>query len=308
MKMKKLLSECIAFAAVAGILSGSADVLAQSPTKPAPAKPMIFAVLNDGKMIEPIGWVDKGGLDAPTGGDATAPELKLFNTTYYKKGTSYKLIFGGAVNGTVTVSSSDPASDCAKNMATVGVAGTKTKLGGRVMALATNAPGAKKGAGVRRLPTPAERVIADNLVKAEFAKQGNSAAVIETRDYHNLTALDVDGDGKIELVGSFWVKPDEKTRNTLFFIADKGSDGKYRMGFGKYNSIKEDSVMNGEISTIDGGVYHELLLDVFDLDGDGVSEVFSYVQSFEGASFNVYMRVDGKWNSVFEGSNYHCGF
>jgi hypothetical protein len=176
------------------------------------------------------------------------------------------------------------------------------------MGLATNFRTTKAGSGVRRLPTQAERLEADNLVKAEFAKQGNSAEVIETRDYHNLTALDVDGDGKIELVGSFWVKPDAKTRNTLFFIADKGANGKYQIGFGKYNAIKEENVMSGDITTIDGGIYHELLLDVLDINNDGVSEIFSYSQSFEGAGFYAYRRVDGKWNSIFEGSNYHCGF
>lgn len=307
MRIKNLFCKSVALAIVIAFLANPAAI-GQRQTKPVAAKPMIFAVLNDGKMIEPIGWIDNGGLGAPTGGDATAEEFKNFSTTNYKKGATYKLIFGGAVGGLVTVNGSDPSSDCAKNMATVSVTATKAKLAGKVMALATNAPGAKKGTGVRRLPTPAERVMADNLVKAEFAKQGNSAEIIETRDYHNLTAVDVDGDGKIELVGSFWVKPDAKTRNTLFFIADKGSDGKYRTGFGKYNSIKEDSVMNGEISTVDDGIYHELLLDVFDIDGDGVSEVFTYVQSFEGAGFNVYMRSAGKWDSVFEGANYHCGF
>ncbi|QYO66100.1 hypothetical protein [Leptolyngbya sp. 7M] len=104
------------------------------------------------------------------------------------------------------------------------------------------------------------------------------------------------------------VKPDEKKRNLLFFIADRGSDGKYRISFGKYNTFEEDNVMDGDIKTLDEGVYHELLLDIFDIDGDGVSEIFTYVQGFEGAAFNVYMRSDGKWGNVFEGSNYHCGF
>jgi hypothetical protein len=193
-------------------------------------------------------------------------------------------------------------------MAEVTVAATKAKIGGKVMGLATNFKPTKPGSGVRRLPTPAERVEADNLVKAEFAKQGNSAETIATRDYHNLTALDVDGDGKIELVGSFWVKPDAKTRNTLFFIADKGANGKYQIGFGKYNAITEESVMGGDITAIDGGIYHELLLDVLDINNDGVSEIFTYSQSFEGAAFEVYRRVKGKWDSAFEVSNYHCAY
>lgn len=271
-------------------------------------KKIIFAVVNDGKWVEPIGFIEKGALAEPIGGDSDREAIKLFNSTYYRKGAVYDLIFGGSKAGTVSVVKSDHTSECSANMAEVTVASTRAKLTGKVMGLGTNFRIAKAGSGVRRLPTPAERVVADKLVIAEFAKQGNSAEVIETRDYHNLTALDVDGDGKIELVGSFWVKPDAKTRNTLFFIADKASNGKYQIGFGKYNAIKEANVMGGDISTIDGGVYHELLLDTLDINNDGVSEIFSYVQSFEGAGFNVYRRVDGKWNSIFEGSNYHCAF
>lgn len=302
---KVFLSGCLFVFLFVGHVPASGQ---QRTTNAVIQKPIIFAVLNDGKMIEPIGYIDKGMMEAPADGSDPESVVKEFNSRYYRPGTRYDLIFGGARNGTVTVKSSDHTSECSKNMAQVTVTSTRTKLAGKVMALATNAKLSKPGSGVRRLPTPAERVAADNLVKAEFAKQGNSVAVIETRDYHNLTAIDVDGDGKTELVGSFWVKPDEKKRNLLFFIADRGSDGKYRISFGKYNTFEEDNVMDGDIKTLDEGVYHELLLDIFDIDGDGVSEIFTYVQGFEGAAFNVYMRSDGKWGNVFEGSNYHCGF
>lgn len=271
-------------------------------------KKIVFAVVNDGKWVEPIGFIEKGALAEPIGGDSDKEAIKLFNSTYYRKGAVYDLIFGGSKAGSVTMVKSDHNSECSANMAEVTVASTRAKIAGKVMGLATNFRSTKAGSGVRRLPTQAERLEADNLVKAEFAKQGNSAEVIETRDYHNLTALDVDGDGKIELVGSFWVKPDAKTRNTLFFIADKGANGKYQIGFGKYNAIKEESVMGGDITAIDGGIYHELLLDVLDINNDGVSEIFTYSQSFEGAGFNAYRRVNGKWDSIFEGSNYHCAF
>jgi hypothetical protein len=271
-------------------------------------KKIVFAVVNEGKWVEPIGFIEKGELAEPTGGDSDKEAIKLFNSIYYRKGAVYDLIFGGAKAGTVSVVKSDHTSECSANMAEATVASTRAKIAGRVMGLATNFKPTKAGSGVRRLPTPAERVEADNLVKAEFAKQGNSAEIIATRDYHNLTALDVDGDGKIELVGSFWVKPGEKTRNTLFFIADKAANGKYQIGFGKYNIIKEESVMGGDITAIDGGIYHELLLDVLDINNDGVSEIFTYSQSFEGAGFNAYRRVGGKWDSAYEVSNYHCAF
>jgi len=66
--------------------------------------------------------------------------------------------------------------------------------------------------------------------------------------------------------------------------------------------------MSGEIKSVDEGVYHELLLDTFDYDGDGTAEIFTYTQSFEGAGFDAYRRSGGKWVRAFDYANYHCGY
>lgn len=290
------------------VLGVAITVAAQKPrpaAKPAPkAKPIIFAVINDGKKLEPIALVEKGKLTPPVGGDGDSKLITSFHKTYYKPKTSYRLIFGGANDGTASITASDPASECAKNIADIAAVPTKAKLKGRVMALATNVSVAKAGSGVRRLPTAAERSEIEALVRAGFAKQKSDGKL----DYHNLTALDVDGDAKAELVGSFWVETAPTTRALLFFIAEKGSDGKYSFVYSDFYNIKQEDVMSGEISSVDQGVLHELLLDIFDYDGDGTSEIFTYTQSFEGAGFNVYKREGGKWIRAFEGTNYHCAF
>ncbi len=282
---------------------------ASGQKKPATAKPVptpiIFAVLNDGQTIEPIAYVSGGKLSEPVNGSDEGSLVEAFNKTYYGPKASYRLIFGGANAGTAAVASSDSTMDCAPNLAKVSVTSTKPKLKGMLMALATNAPAKKPGSGVRRAPTWPERNEIDVLVRAEYGK--NSVPVTKL-DYHNLTALDVDGDKKPELVGSFWVENLPKERVLLFFIAEKGADGKYALTHTDLRVIKEEEVMSGEIAALDSGVYHELLLDVFDYDGDGQSEIFTYVQAFEGAGFNVYKKNAGKWEKVFEGSNYHCGF
>jgi len=46
----------------------------------------------------------------------------------------------------------------------------------------------------------------------------------------------------------------------------------------------------------------------FEIKSDGTGEIFTYVQSFEGAGFNAYRRASGKWTQSFETSNYHCAF
>ena len=66
--------------------------------------------------------------------------------------------------------------------------------------------------------------------------------------------------------------------------------------------------MNEDIKTLDSGMLHELLIDMFDFDGDGTGEIFTMIQSFEGSNFNAYKKVDGKWTQVLETYNYHCAF
>jgi hypothetical protein len=286
------------------ILCFAFSILAQN-SKP---KTIIFGVLNDGSTLEPIAFVEKGKLTPTVNGSDESTIIAAFNKTYYKPKTVYSLIFGGVKAGSVTVKSSDPKSECAANMANVTFQSTKAKLKGLVMALATN--GAVKSAttGLRRLPTAAERAQIETLVRAEFTKQKVAANAQKNLHYHNLTALDVNSDGSAELVGSYWVETSKTERALLFFIADKNKSGKYALDFSEFKAIKESEVMSGEIKHVDEGIYNELLLDVFDYDGDGTGEIFTYVQSFEGSGFNVYRREDGEWAKSFEGSNYHCGY
>lgn len=289
--------------AVSLILSLITPIFAQNAKKQ-----IIFAVLNDGKWVEPIAFVEKGKLTSPVGGDSDAKEIAAFNKTYYKPGSLYRLIFGGANAGAATVVSSDSKSECSANMAQITAKSTKAKLSGFIMGLATNTATKKVGSGLRRRPTLAERTEIESLVRAEFKNQKVADGNLKNLRYHNLTALDVDSDKNADFVGSYWVETGATERALLFFIAEKNASGKYEFGYTNFRIIKQDEVMSGEIKSLDEGVYHELLLDVFDYDDDGVSEIFTYVQSFESSGFNAYKRENGKWVNVFEGSNYHCGY
>lgn len=305
MKKRLRFSRSMCALAIVGV---GAHVSAQRTTKPAPgpaAKPIIFAVLNDGRTLEPIAYVTKGKLDPPVNGSDSTSLVTAFSRNYYKVGAAYRLIFGGANSGTVTVKRSDPKSECSKNMAEVTTKAVKTPLNGFVMGLATNVASKSTAASYRRRPTAAEKTDVETLVQAEFTRQKLTPKELR---YHNLTTVDVDNDGKAELIGSYWVEIDRQTRALLFFIAAKGPEGKYAFGHHEYRTIDQSGVMSGDIKNVDEGVYHELLLDVFDANGDGTAEIFTYTQSFEGSGFNVYGRSGGKWKNVFEGSNYHCGY
>lgn len=301
--MKKILFLCSL------LIFGIGVVDAQRRAAVSPAKTVIFAVLNDGKAIEPIGYIGaKGAMTPAIDGASEAAVLSAFHRTYFAKGKMFPLVFGGKVSGNVTVTSSDPRGECVNYLGNVTTKTTRSPLKGNIMALATNAKIIKPGSGVRRLPTPAERAEIEALVRDRFVKDGISEEVAKALKYHNLTALDVNSDGQAEMVGTFWVEPSATDRQLLFFIAELGADKKYRFGYSESKKVAQAETMSEEIKDVDSGVYHERLLDIFDVDADGDSEIFSYVMSFEGAGFNVYKRKGDVWVNHFEGSNYHCGY
>lgn len=275
-----------------------------------PAKPdkIIFAVINDGTTIEPIAFMESGMLINTPGGDSEGDILKNFVDMYYKPKTSYDLIFGGMSAGKINVTSGNAPSDCAKNLGTVTVQSSKTKLKGFVMGLATNTPPKTPGSGVRRPPTAAEKLEIEKLVRAEFTKHKVSAAAQKTLRFHNLTAIDTDKNGKVEIVGSYYANTSATERALLFFIADTNAQGKWSLGQSSYNRYAKKDVMSQDIKDVDAGIYHELFLDTLDVDGDGKSEVFTMTQSFEANGFTVYKNNAGKWVKTLETSNYHCGY
>ena len=290
----------------AAVIAAGASVSLGQKAKPAAKtqKKIIFAVLSDGKSLEPIAYINKGKLEPTVNGSDEKSIVTAFSNSYYKAGAVYRLIFGGADVGSVTVKSSNVKSECASNTANAVTVSPKTTLKGMIMGLATNA-NTKKTGFFRRKPTVEEKSEIDGLVRSEYSNQKLTAKVLH---YQNLTAIDVNNDGKAEFVGSYWIEVDKTTRALLFFIAEKGPDGKYAMGYTEYRSIDKEGVMSKDIKDVDNGIYHELFLDSFDYDGDGVADIFTYKQSFEGAGFAAYKKADGKWTRTYEFDNYHCGY
>lgn len=270
--------------------------------------PIVFAVINDGKTIEPIAYVKDKKLFKTVDGATPANEKSSFAGRYFKAKSKYKLIFAGRNSGVVTVKSSDYKSNCSSNMAQISLGATKAKLDGFVMGLATDVRTTETASGIRRLPTTAERAEFEKIVRDELVKNNVSSEAAKDLKYHNLTAIDVDNTGVAELVGTFWVNISETERALIFMIVDKEKSGTYTLTHSDFKTVKQADVMNKEIKSVDEGSLHELLLDSFDYDNDGVSEIFTMIRGFEGSTFNVYKRENGKWVKTFEQANYHCAF
>jgi len=307
--MKKLniaASGLLVVLCAAGVFAQKKPVAKPTPTPHSVSsspRQIVFAVLNDGKTLEPIGYVSRGKFSEPVNGSGEQKDIAAFSRTYYKKGQSYSLVFGGAKAGTISVASSNAATECAKNTAEVRTTATGVHLGRLIMGLGTNLT-VKTAASTRRKPTATEKADADALVKAEYAKEKLTP---KTLHYQNLTAINV-GSGGDTLVGSYWIEIDKLTRGLLFFIADKDKTGKYSVSYREYRKVDQADVMSGNISAVDEGVYHELLLDYLDVTGDGQAEIFTYQQGFEGAGFTAFERKAGRWQKAYEFNNYHCGF
>lgn len=286
----------VAFAAVPTLAQ-----VKRPSAKPA-GRTVLFAVLEDGKQAEPIGLIRNGKFD---GADGEGVDAKLYGP-FMTAAKSYSLVFGGSRDGSLKVVKK-LTGECAGASMEVVSSPLKAKLKGFVMAVATDAPGDLKAPSIRRLPTPAERAEAEKLVRAEFIKQKVSDNAVQKLNYHNLTAIDIDRDGTAEMVGSFWVNPKVDSRATLFFIAEKTGDS-YQISYAEFNDYTPDEVMSGDVKDLDNGIYHTLLLDYMDIDRDGVGEVITTAQSFEGRNFAVYGKQAGKWSKTYSSYNYRCGY
>ena len=300
--MRKLLRTVpLAFVVAFSISATYAQKARQAQSRAIP--PAIFSVIDNGKTIEPIALVENGKLVIDDDRWANAGLAK----NYYKPGTKYSLIFGGSPSGTVAVKRSNVGTECGGSSADVTIQSARTKLSGFVMGLATNVTVKAKAVGVRRLPTPAERREIEALVHDEYWKNKVPAFANKQLHYYNLTAVDVDRDGRLEMIGSYWIAPGKDRRDLLFFIAEKGPLGKYTFTHSDYRAVTAKDLMSGDLRDLDtmGG---ELLLDILDYDADGASEIFTIERAFEGNNYHVYARNGMQWTKVLDAYDYRCAY
>lgn len=267
----------------------------------------VYATGLPAAYITPFVIIENGQFKQPIAGDSDEAELTSFSKSYYSKGRKYRVLSGGAEAGSLTVKESNKDKECSKSTADVTLRST-AKLNRNVMALATDSNSLGASKSTRRSPTPAERAALMPLVQAAYKQKGVPAALLSNLMTVNLTALDLDNDGKSELIGSFVVKKGVAARYALFLFAEpQGSS--YKTTVLQYDHFTKDDLMSGaDMDAIENGVYLERLIDALDLDGDGASEVITEKDGFEGDGYNIYKKQGGKWNKIYEFSNYRCAF
>jgi hypothetical protein len=269
-------------------------------SQPAAGGTVVFAVskYEAHVQIEPVVILRGPAYVAPpvdgsdeTGGEAAA---KRFIAEYFKVGRQFRLLFGGGEEGSVSVVKYiEPG--CVGMWAEV-KAETTARLGGEVRALATNSKTIGAGPASRRAPTEAERAAALELARAAFTSNGAPPALVRKMEVFNLTAADLDRDGKFELVGSFHVENNtDQTFDafTLFMIFEPAGLG--------FKPALTWHHRGGEAEYAD-----RRLVDHADLDGDGVSEVIAEGHYYESNDYFIYKKQQGRWRSVYQGGGGGC--
>ena len=159
------------------------------------------------------------------------------------------------------------------------------------MALATASETLGSKQNTRRAPTPDERAAMLKLMTEAYRLRKVAPSAIAKVQINNITAIDVDSDGQAELIGSFIISDKNYNSWALFLMAEI-KNGQYRPSLTWYHKGDEST---GEVRR---------LLDVLDLDGDGVAEVFTMNGYYESSDFTIYKKVKGVWRSVYQGGGF----
>jgi hypothetical protein len=256
---------------------------------------VVFAISGEGSM-DAVVIVGGKRLRRPYN-DEQQPSREKFAEQYFAGGKVYRLIFGGGEAGTVRV---DKWSEGCNNIHAQVTPSTSARLGGQVMALATDSDALGKRASTRRAPTSDERAAVLTLMKSIYKQKLTPASLIPSINVTNLTATDLDGDGKYEFIGSFTlatkgssptVREDAiKFERDLFLIA-RPRGAAMVADFVKFQAYQPPPEQF--LSSID-------FVDQLDLDGNGLGEVFAQQGGFDGYAYLIFKKVGGRWRQVYD--------
>jgi hypothetical protein len=236
----------------------------------------------------------RGGKFESVPADGEEGTTRSFVRDYFKAGRKYRIVSGGGEAGTLTISKYREPPGCVELLADA-TAETPARLGGRIKALATDSQTLGRGPVSRRAPTDAERARAVELARAAYAKNGVAAALAAKMEVVNLTATDLDRDGRAELIGSFRTERKGATPEayTLFLIMEPSGDA-FKTAWEWFHKGYED------------GYEDRHFVEQVDFDGDGVGEVVAEGTYYESYDYVIYQRQQGRWRPVYKGGGGGC--
>lgn len=275
---------------------------------------IIFVVAHGPReaFIDPVAMLRQTRLSSlPSAGLDSFSKLE---SRYFKERQKYRLLFGGGEAGAVTVrKQTDEQDTCLGAQAAIELqmkAETQSKIGGLVMGLATDSAQLGRKTVSRRFPTMGERSSVTELAKKLYRAKAVSAASLQNMNTVNMTAMDLNGDERAEIIATFSVKTKAKTeaRHFLFVIAEPFAKD-FKVTLSKYERVTKSEIPSGgTIENVDEYVLTEVLVDQLDIDRDGASEVITARKSWEGITYRIYKKEKAQWKKIYEAYNYRCAF
>jgi hypothetical protein len=311
--LASLLAMMLVWPASAALAFGQKKQAKTQPRKNADT--VVFAVSRGsaGSSVDPIVIINQGRYTHPPSGDSDISQLERFAGLYYRAGQKYRLMFGGGEAGAVTIKGwSGKDRDCSRTegSAEIQSSAASARIGGKVMGLATNSRLLGRAESSRRFPTPSEREQVGELAGSIYRQKGVPASLRQEMKTINMTATDLDGDSREEIIATFLIKKPKGARaaHVLFVLAEPASKG-FRAALTQYGHITEKDLMSGaSFDDLGEEVLAEVLVDQLDLDRDGTAEVIIADTSFEGITYRIYKKQKGRWRKAYEFYNYRCAF
>jgi hypothetical protein len=216
-----------------------------------------------------------------------------FGKNYFAAGKNYRVTFGGGEVGSATVTGFDTGCNNIHAKANLKDNG---KIPAHLSALATDSDLFGRKPSARRAPTQPEREAVMKLVNRVYSSHQTAGPLLRLITTTNLTATDLDGDGKFEMIGSFVIQTASKARRDLFLIAEPAG-GDFKVGLEKFQAYRLPPEQFD--SAID-------FVDQLDLDGDGAGEVFVQQHGFDAYGYAIYKKTRGRWTQVFTTTGDAC--
>lgn len=242
--------------------------------------------------MDAVVLVENGKLKQPYPEYNEATQRK-FAGQYFSPGKKYRVTFGGGEVGSATVKGSDMGCN---NIHATAVVVDNGKIPAHLSALATDSESLGRKPTARRAPTDSERAAVMKLVNQIYRSRQTTPALLRTLKTTNLTATDLDGDGKFELIGSFVIETKTKARRDLLLIAEPQGES-YKAALVNVQSYKLPP--EGFDSAVD-------FVDQLDLDGDGIAEVFVQQHGFDAYGYSIYKKSRGRWRQVYTTTGDAC--
>lgn len=255
---------------------------------------VIFSVTkyaNEPAFIEPIVIIRGKTYTAPPV-DGPESVTKKFTDAFFHPGRRYRVVFGGGDAGTLSVVK-EVEPGCVGLTAEVTLE-TSARMGGQVEALAVSSDDIGRGESFRRAPTEDERASALSIARRIYVQRRVSASLIKKMSTINLTAIDLERDGKVELIGSFQIRGANYVSYDLFVIFEPAAAGNYKAALSWYNKGGEENYESRS------------LVDVIDLDGDHILEVIAGSSYYESNDYVIYKRQAGTWRPIYNGGGGGC--